>query len=90
MYGRAGGWEVCIYIYMFFFFFFLVFSWGQPAFFDLSALSNASIQSAGAWVTASGLSATSGEYMYIRIYVYTRIIVIYIYIYIQTYIYIYM
>ena len=39
----------------------MFFCWGPPAFFDLSALSNASIQSAGAWVTASGLSATSGE-----------------------------
>ena len=38
-----------------------VFSWGPPAFFDLSGVSDASIQSAGAWVTASDLSAASDE-----------------------------
>ena len=48
--------DMCIYIYICF-----VCSWGPPAFFDLSGVSNASIQSAGAWVTASGLSATSDE-----------------------------
>ena len=44
-----------IYIYI------LFFSWGPPAFFDLSSVSDASIQSAGAWVTASDLSAASDE-----------------------------
>ena len=43
------------------FLFFDFLSWGPPAFFDLSVLSNASIQSAGDWVTASSLLATSDE-----------------------------
>ena len=70
---------MCVYIYIY-----VCFSWGPPAFFDLSGVSNASIQSAGAWVTARDLSAASDEdgvgilnasrcrcvYIYIYIYIY--------------------
>ena len=45
---------MCVYIYIYVFL-------GPPAFFDLSGVSDASIQSAGAWVTASDLSAASDE-----------------------------